>query len=98
MADGLKTKTKKMCKHNWTYLIPSSSAVSTVDSVSYGVDVMLSRVGNILFCAKCCRTGHPIKSNRGGLRLHSPESTQYFIGKANEIRKNYNLELLTLIE
>lgn len=85
------------CNHNWLPLLPLSEAVSEEPKtrMDYAVAKMLARVSDMFYCDKCKRTGHRIKSHRGGVRVHY-YSEGYIIKKANEIREEFNLPLLAL--
>lgn len=52
---------------------------------------MLARMGDIHICTDCRKTGHTIKSHRGGIRTHHHDT--HFYGRAKEIADKYGVVL-----
>lgn len=84
-----------MCRHNWINALPDSKEVAEHLKIDYVLEKMLARIGDIFYCNKCGKTGHAIKSHRGGIRVHY-HSEGYFVNKANEIREKFSLPLLSI--
>lgn len=82
-----------MCKHNWIPILPSYKELSLTDPLAYAADKFLARMNDIVYCTKCCKSGHHIKSRRGGVRVHY-YSDGYFVNKANVIRERFGIEKL----
>jgi hypothetical protein len=82
-----------MCKHNWIPMLPNSKEISLADPLAYAVEKFIARMIDVVYCTKCCKSGHHIKSCRGGVRVHY-YSDGYFVNKANEVREKFGLEKL----
>ena len=80
-----------MCRHNHIPILPKS--IEGPDNQNYMIDRMLANISDGVFCTKCGRTGHYIKSYRGGIRWHSKDST-YFLNRGNNIRSTYGIPSL----
>lgn len=78
-------------KHEWIWLMPKSSELEIEDKVGYALEIMLGRLPDIHICTICRKTGHTIKSHRGGVRVHYDSA--YFYDKAKAIADKYGFIL-----
>lgn len=77
-------------KHQWQLLLPKEG------SQDYRIDRMLANMSDIVYCPICGKTGHFIKSHRGGIRTHFDNS--YAINKANNLFQRHDMPLIELIK
>ena len=83
-----------MCKHNWIRILPTSAEMPAEQRVDYLIDAFIhGGFRDCFYCDKCYKTGHSIKSHRGGIRVHY---TDLILERANEVRRKYDLPILTI--
>jgi len=81
-------------KHQWILLMPLAQTLNITDKVLYSVDMAIRKtVSTAFYCPVCFAVAYKIKSHRSGMRLAN--QPQYLIARANEMRQQYGIEVLT---
>lgn len=84
-----------MCRHNWIPLIPVDQDIPEGKHLEFAVDMIgKSFYYRCLYCTECGKTGHRIRSRRGGVKVHYYDSGNYFLIQANKIREKFGWPIL----
>ncbi len=78
-------------KHTWVWLLPKPSELQISDEERIDYWLAYRLLSDIHVCTGCNKTGHTIKSARGGVRVHI--DAKYTLQKAFDLSQKYGFAL-----